>query len=173
MKTLHLAAATLIAIALPHVAHAERIEAQLSGYSEVPSVSTPASGEFKATIARDGQSIDYELTFSGLTGTVQQSHIHIAQRGVNGSIVVWLCQTPTTPAPAAVSIATPMCPQAGTVSGTITSSSVIAASTASQLIAARRAQRSDCRYPCRRCLRERARNAARSWRRNSRTDSCR
>lgn len=136
MKTLHLAAATLIAIALPHVAHAERIEAQLSGYSEVPSVSTPASGEFKATIARDGQSIDYELTFSGLTGTVQQSHIHIAQRGVNGSIVVWLCQTPTTPAPAAVSIATPMCPQAGTVSGTITSSSVIAASTASQLIAA-------------------------------------
>jgi hypothetical protein len=136
MKTLHVTMAALIAVLLPTVASAERIEARLTGYQEVPSVSTPASGEFKAKISHDGQQIDYELTFSGLVGTVQQSHIHFAQRGVNGSIVVWLCQTATTPAPAAVAGITPFCPQSGTVSGQITAASVITAGTASQQIVA-------------------------------------
>jgi hypothetical protein len=136
MNTLRLTMAALITVTLPAAARAERIEARLIGYQEVPSVSTPASGEFKAKIAHDEQSIDYELSFSGLTGTVQQSHIHFAQRGVNGSIVVWLCQTTTTPAPAAVAGITPFCPQSGTVSGTITAANVIAASTASQQIIA-------------------------------------
>jgi len=51
-------------------------------------------------ISRDNQAIDYELTYSGLQGTVQQAHIHVAQLSVNGSIVIWLCQTAATPAPA-------------------------------------------------------------------------
>jgi hypothetical protein len=85
----------------------------LSGYQEVPSVSTPGSGEFVAKIAKDDDAVDDELSYSGPVGTVQQSHIHFAQPGVNGSIVVWLCQTATTPAPAAVAAITPVCPQAG------------------------------------------------------------
>jgi CHRD domain-containing protein len=135
MKTLPLAL-TVVMTALPSIVRAERIEAKLIGYQEVPSVSTPATGEFKAKISSDEQSIDYELTFSGLVGTVQQSHIHVAQRGVNGSIVVWLCQTATTPAPAAVAAFTPTCPQSGTVTGTINAAHVITASTASQQITA-------------------------------------
>jgi hypothetical protein len=100
-------------------------------------VSTPASGEFTAKIARDDKSFDYELTFGDLIGTVQQSHIHFAQRGVNGSVVVWLCQTATTPAPATVALITPFCPQSGTVHGTITSANVVAATNpASQQITA-------------------------------------
>ena len=62
-------------------------------------MSTVASGEFEGTISRDDQSIDYQLTYSGLQGTVTQAHIHVAQPSVNGSIVIWLCDTATNPGP--------------------------------------------------------------------------
>ena len=45
---------------VPAVARAEHIQATLTGYEEVPSVSTVASGEFRAQISKDDQSIDYE-----------------------------------------------------------------------------------------------------------------
>ena len=115
------------------VVQAETIQATLTGYEEVPSVSTAASGEFRGFISHNDDSIDYELTYSGLEGTVTQGHIHFAQRSVNGSIVVWLCQTVTNPSPTA---GTPTCPQSGTVTGTITASDVIAANTTSQRILA-------------------------------------
>jgi hypothetical protein len=102
--------------------HAERLKALLNGYQEVPAVSTVASGEFRATIGDDDQSIDYELTYSGLQGTVTQSHIHVGQRSVNGSIVIWLCGTTTNPGPAG----TQTCPQSGTITGTITAANVVA-----------------------------------------------
>jgi hypothetical protein len=140
MKTLRIVLALFIVI--PAVAAAaredrpERIHATLIGYEEVPSVSTAARGSFDATVDADGEAIDYELSFSGLQGTVQQSHIHFAQKGVNGSVVIWLCQTATTPAPAAVAGITPLCLQSGTINGHITAANVIAAGTASQQIAA-------------------------------------
>ena len=136
MKMLYIALAVLMAASVSASGRSERIQARLIGYQEVPSVSTPAHGEFHATIARDETSITYELTFSDLVGTVQQSHIHFGQRGVNGSVVVWLCQTTTTPAPAAVAGITPFCPQSGTVTGTFTAANVVAAGTASQQIVA-------------------------------------
>jgi hypothetical protein len=113
------------------------ILAHLRGFQEVPSVSTPATGEFRAVISKDEQSIVYELRYSGLQNTISQSHIHFGQRSVNGSIVIWLCTT------AAITTAPPgtqTCPQSATgnlpLKGTITSSNVIAASTTSQLILA-------------------------------------
>lgn len=141
MKTLRIVLALLIVI--PAIAGAakhdrpEGIHATLTGYEEVPSVSTVAKGRFDATVDEVGEAIDYTLTYSGLQGTVQQSHIHFAQKGVNGSIVIWLCQTATTQAPAAVFAITPPCPTpGGTVTGHITTASVIAAGTASQSITA-------------------------------------
>ena len=110
----------------------DHMHARLIGFQEVPTVSTVASGEFKATIAPDDQSIEYELTYSGLQGTVQQAHIHVAQRSVNGSIVIWLCGTAALPGPAG----TPTCPQSGTVSRTVTTADVVAGATASQQLAA-------------------------------------
>jgi CHRD domain len=110
-----------------------KLRARLNGFHEVPSVSTVASGDFKATIARDEQSIEYELTYSGLQGTVQQAHIHVAQRAVNGSIVIWLCGT------TGVFLGppgTPTCPQSGTVARTVTAADVVAGATASQQLAA-------------------------------------
>ena len=105
----------LSAAFLPSTAAADdKVEAILTGYQEVPAVSTVASGEFEAKIHPDGQAFDWELKYSGLQGTVQQAHIHFAQKSVNGAIVVWLCQTATNPGPAG----TATCPQSGPVSGT-------------------------------------------------------
>jgi len=73
---------------MPAIASAERIKASLIGYEEVPSVSTVARGDFNAQISPNDQSIDYELTYSGLQASVQQAHIHVAQLSVNGSIVI-------------------------------------------------------------------------------------
>jgi hypothetical protein len=134
MKKLGIATALLVALGVPPVAHAEHIGAKLTGYEEVPAVSTVASGEFRARISNDDQSIDYELTYSGLQGTVTQGHIHVAQLSVNGSIVIWLCQT-ATPFLDPTGHA-PQCPQQGTVTGTITAANVIAGSMAPQQLTA-------------------------------------
>jgi hypothetical protein len=116
------------------MANAERIEADLTGYEEVPSVNTVASGDFNARISRDEQSIEYVLKYKNLQGTVSQAHIHIAQLSVNGSIVIWLCQTEGTfldPTKLA-----PQCPAGqateAIVTGKITAANVIAGGTASQ-----------------------------------------
>jgi len=115
-------------------AKAEQIGALLTGYEEVPSVSTTATGEFTATIAPHRKSIEYTETYSGLQAPVTQSHIHVGQLAVNGSVVIFLCQTQANPDPTGLA---PQCPQEGTVSGTITSANVIAGATATQQLAAK------------------------------------
>jgi hypothetical protein len=67
------------------------LNAHLVGFKEVPSISSGASGEFKAQINDNETAIDWELSYQGLEGDVQQAHIHFAQRGVNGGITVFLC----------------------------------------------------------------------------------
>jgi CHRD domain len=120
-------------LATATMAKAEQIGALLTGYEESPSVSTTGTGAFTATIAPDGDVIQYTETYSGLQGTVTQSHIHVGQLGVNGSIVIFLCQTATNPDPTGLA---PECPQQGTVSGEITTANVIAGATAPQQLAA-------------------------------------
>jgi hypothetical protein len=84
----------------------------LTGYEEVPSVSTSGSGHFTARINKDVPDIEWELSYTDLEGAVQQSHIHIAGPGVNGGISVFLCTNlgngpagiqPCPPAPAVIS----------------------------------------------------------------------
>lgn len=89
-------------------------------------VSTPAKGRFKAILDDRADMIEYELSYEGLRGTVTQGHIHFGQRHTVGGIVVWLCQTTTNQAPAAVAASTPVCPSEGTVTGTITPAQVLA-----------------------------------------------
>jgi hypothetical protein len=120
-------------LALATVAKAEELGALLTGYEESPSVSTTGTGEFTATIPPDGDVIQYTETYSGLQGTVTQSHIHVGQLGVNGSIVIFLCQTAANPDPTGLA---PECPQQGSVSGEITTANVIAGSMAPQQLAA-------------------------------------
>src|SRR5215469_6208029 len=116
-------------LATAPMAKAQQIGALLTGYEESPSVSTTASGEFTATVSPDGSSIAYSETYSGLQAPITQSHIHVGQLAVNGSIVIFLCQTATNPDPTGLA---PTCPQQGSVSGTITSKNVIAGATTTQ-----------------------------------------
>ena len=62
----------------------------LTGYEEVPSVSTAANGQFSARIRKDS-TVDWELSYAALEGAVQQAHIHLGNVGVNGGISVFLC----------------------------------------------------------------------------------
>jgi CHRD domain len=69
----------------------KKISELLTGYNEVPSVSTTGGGNFTARISNDESRIDWELSYSDLEGAIQQSHIHIGNVGVNGGISVFLC----------------------------------------------------------------------------------
>lgn len=87
-------------------------------------MSTTGTGEFRAEINENGTSIDYHLTYT-LEGAVQQAHIHLGQKDVNGGIVLFLCTNlgnapPTVPTP-------PECPASPEeVSGTLTANDVVA-----------------------------------------------
>ncbi len=106
---------------------ATTFSAQLSGFSEVlpaalggGNVLSNGSGSFHATI-HDSSTLTYTLQFSGLT-SVTQSHIHFAERGVNGGVFLFLCSNLGN-GPAG----TPACPaSAGTVSRTVTAAAFLA-----------------------------------------------
>ena len=52
-------------------------------------VTSPGHGTAHVRLAKDGQSMDYVLVVNDVTNIVQ-AHIHMAAKGVNGPIVVWL-----------------------------------------------------------------------------------
>jgi hypothetical protein len=115
-------------------AKADQIRALLTGYEETPAaVSTTGRGVFIATIDPNGDTIHYRLTFNALQAPVTQSHIHVGQLSIGGSVVIFLCQTATNPDPTGLA---PQCPQQGTVTGKITAANVIAGSQAPQQLAA-------------------------------------
>lgn len=94
----------------------EVFRAELTGFEEVPPVLTPARGSFRAQLAADGGSLDFELTFTDLTSQSTAAHIHLGQPRVNGPVAVFLCGGD----------AGPECPgMGGTVRGTITSDDVL------------------------------------------------
>lgn len=99
-------------------------------------MSTVARGEFRARISDDEQSIDYKLTYSGLQGKVTQAHIHVAQRSVQGSIVIWLCGTETNSGPSGTQTCPPDQDSNAISTGTSTAADVVAASMTSQQLAA-------------------------------------
>lgn len=120
-----LAAALLTVAVAP--ASAGDVKTRLSGYEETPlTISTTASGEFKAKIHKDGTAIDYELTYQDPESTVTQAHIHFGRPAISGGIVLFLCTNlgnapGTVPPPQA-------CPSApATITGTLTAADVLAA----------------------------------------------
>lgn len=72
-----------------------RVQATLRGFQETPAISTSGSGLFRAAMAADGQSFDFELSYAdlegGVDGAVNAAHIHLGQRGVAGGVAVHLC----------------------------------------------------------------------------------
>jgi hypothetical protein len=97
-----------------------RIREFLSGFEEVPSVSTTGEGEFSARINKAETEITYSLSYSDLEGAVQQAHIHLGQRGANGGITVFLCSNLGNGP-----VGTQACPPPpATITGTITAADV-------------------------------------------------
>jgi hypothetical protein len=99
----------------------EPFEGTLTGYEEVPAVSTGATGRFDATVRVHHEKIWWKLSYDRLTGDVQQAHIHFGQRAVNGGVAVFLCSNLAS-APAG----TQPCPAApATIEGVATAANVV------------------------------------------------
>jgi hypothetical protein len=123
MKRIGVALCALIFIASSTIAFTDgvrRMREFLTGFEEVPALSTPGNGEFKARISNDETQIQYELSYADLESAVTQAHIHIGNVSVNGGISVFLCTNlgnglaTTQPCPAAPA----------TITGTITAADV-------------------------------------------------
>jgi len=137
---------TLVALMISATGSAQddaRLRTDLSGFNEVhpPSLGIGAifstgNGKLALKINKQIRAIAYELTYqfpdaaaTPIVGTqfVNQAHLHFGQKHTAGAINVWLCQSADNPAPAAVAVATPVCPSpSGTVAGSITPAMVLA-----------------------------------------------
>jgi hypothetical protein len=121
LKVLALVALSM-ALTLPAWAQRGTTTTRLQGFEEVPAIATPAEGRFSARINHAENTISYELSYSGLQGSITQAHIHFAQEGVNGAIVIFLCSNLGN-GPAG----TQACPASpGSISGTATADDVLA-----------------------------------------------
>lgn len=109
----------------------ETFVARLRGPGEVPLVLSTGMGHARVTISDDGQSIQYELTYSGLEGSkvpdamgnpgkVLFAHIHVGKPTDSGGVVLFFCGGGNTPA---TQVACPT-PDGGTVSGTWTAADI-------------------------------------------------
>jgi hypothetical protein len=123
MKKLSVVMLSLILLVATGVALAQGIRAlnaKLAGYQEVPAISTVGGGTFVANVNAQDTEIQYELSYSGMEGDVQQAHIHFAQTGVNGGISVFLCSNLDNGP-----VGTQACPDApATITGTITADDI-------------------------------------------------
>jgi hypothetical protein len=70
---------------------AKSFRATLTGYEEVPAISTPASGSFKASLNRAGDQLSWRLTYRNFGTPVQQAHVHFGQKAVNGGVSAFFC----------------------------------------------------------------------------------
>jgi hypothetical protein len=92
-----------------------RFRARLSGYEEVPAISSTGTGTL--TLQIQGETIAYTLNYSAIEGgAALASHIHFGQRSVNGGVIAFLCGGGGKPA-----CTTP----SGSFTGTITAADVI------------------------------------------------
>ena len=101
-----------------------RGRAEISGFQEIPTLASSASGSLDLTIAPDDSSISYTLTYDGFETNVNQSHIHLGRPAFNGGIMVFFCTNLTPPGGVPTP---PACPvRGGTVTGTLTAADVLA-----------------------------------------------
>ncbi len=91
---------------------------RLTGYEEVPAISTAGRGSFQVWVDRSRDRIMFRLSYSRMSSDVVQAHIHFGQKSVSGGVAAFLCSDdPAAPKDP--------CPDAGTVRGTVTPADVI------------------------------------------------
>lgn len=116
-------ALTLVGAVIMRAEGPRQGRAELSGYSEIPTLSTPARGGLNVTISPDDSSMSYTLTYDGFETDVLQSHIHLGRPAFNGGIMVFLC---TNLAPPMGVPLPPACPvRGGTVTGEVSAANVL------------------------------------------------
>ena len=64
----------------------KKFRAELKGFEEIPTLSTPGTGRFEARLSHDGQSVDYVLEYENTETNVRQAHIHLGAPAFNGSL---------------------------------------------------------------------------------------
>jgi hypothetical protein len=110
-------------------AKAQAFSTVFSGFQEIGPLATPTGaifspgqGTLDLVLNTNTNTLQYTLTYSGLSSAVTQSHIHFGKEHVAGGIMVYFCSNLANP-PAG----TPVCPSqpGGTVMGTLNASSVI------------------------------------------------
>ena len=117
---------------------ARNLKGGLEGFQEVPANSTTGSGEFRARIGDDDDTIEFDLTYENLEGTTTTAaHVHLGQKDVNGGVSFFLCGGGGRP---------PCTPTSGHFAGTVTAADIIgpagqgiAAGEIAEVIAAMRA----------------------------------
>lgn len=93
---------------------------RLTGYEEVPAISTAGRGAFKVWINEERDRIRYRLSYHRLSSAAVAAHIHFGQAAVAGGVAAFLCSDdPAAPG------GSPVCPDGGKVRGTITPDDVI------------------------------------------------
>lgn len=121
----HVIPAALLAIAIAGIFasvagagdRSNNAKATLTGYQEVPAVSSTGTGTLDLRIDDEAQTIEYELTYENLEGTITTaSHIHLGQAAVNGGVSAFFCGGGGRPA---------CTPTSGTFTGVITPADVI------------------------------------------------
>jgi hypothetical protein len=88
------------------------LHAKLDGYQQVPTLSSPGQGKFKAKVR--GDVVEYKLQYSGLPTAVTVAHIHLGRPATTGGPIAFLCGG-----------SKPACPPSGEVTGTIVPADVI------------------------------------------------
>jgi hypothetical protein len=106
-------------------------QAKLSGFEEVPFVSTEGNARFEGRLNREGTEIEWRLSYDDLSGTPTQAHIHLGQELANGGIVLWFCANPPLAPPPTSGVPTPQTCPAGPaeLEGTWTAADVQAQTT--------------------------------------------
>jgi hypothetical protein len=102
-----------------------QLSTRLSSFNEVPPKAIGSHGSFSATLSQDGTTLNWTLTWTGLTGPPSAAHIHFAQAGVNSSVMTWLCGGPAGNPDIPPK---PDCPQtsSGSITGTTNAGDIIA-----------------------------------------------
>ena len=72
----------------PAVMAAETFTTELSGENQVPPLDVEATGDATVTISDDGQTVSWDVTYSGLTGAPAAGHIHVGAEGTNGPVMI-------------------------------------------------------------------------------------
>jgi hypothetical protein len=105
-----------VGLVSPNLAAAEQFRATFSGFEEVPAVLSNGTASLFLNLNKLAQTLDFTLTYSGLSTPAQVAHIHFGKRFTSAPVIVFFCGGGGKP---------PCPPGGGTVMGKITPPDVV------------------------------------------------